>query len=146
MSDLDNLTPVQRKQAMRQVRSSDTTPERVVRITAHALGFRFRLKNRDLPGSPDLIFPRLRAVIFVHGCFWHQHQCRRGARLPKSNRAYWLPKLRRNIERDRRVIRTLRGTGWRVLVVWECQIRDVQRLRQRLKVFLTAAARSTPSD
>lgn len=133
---MDNLSPGARSRAMRGVRSHDTTPERIVRSVAHALGFRFRLMRRDLPGSPDLTFPRLRAVVFVHGCYWHQHRCPRGARQPKTNRGYWLPKLKRNVERDRCAIRALRRDGWRVLVVWECQTRDLERLRRRLARFL----------
>lgn len=144
---MDNLSPGARSRAMRGVRSHDTTPERIVRSVAHALGFRFRLKRRDLPGSPDLTFPRLRAVVFVHGCYWHQHQCPRGARLPKSNRGYWLPKLWRNIARDCRAVRALRREGWSVLVVWECQTRDRSRLAARLRRFLDSRQRrsSTPS-
>ncbi|MCC6284723.1 MAG: DNA mismatch endonuclease Vsr [Phycisphaerales bacterium] len=133
---MDNLSPGTRSRAMRGVRSHDTTPERIVRSVAHALGFRFRLQRRDLPGSPDLTFPRLRTVVFVHGCYWHQHRCPRGVRFPKSNREYWLPKLTRNVERDRRAVRALRREGWRVLVVWECQTRNVERLRARLARFL----------
>ncbi|QOJ19095.1 MAG: DNA mismatch endonuclease Vsr [Phycisphaeraceae bacterium] len=136
-SEVDNLSPGARSRAMRGVRSHDTTPERIVRSVAHSLGFRFRLKRRDLPGSPDLTFPRLRAVVFVHGCYWHQHRCPRGARQPKTNRSYWLPKLRRNVERDRRAIRALRRDGWRVLVVWECQTRDNAALSSTLKAFLS---------
>ncbi len=124
----------------RGVRSHDTTPERIVRSVAHALGFRFRLKRRDLPGSPDLTFPRLRAVVFVHGCYWHQHKCSRGARQPKTNRGYWLPKLKRNTARDRRAVRALRRDGWRVLVVWECQARTAEALHHRLAAFLRSAA------
>lgn len=133
---MDNLSPGARSRAMRGVRSHDTTPERIVRSVAHALGFRFRLNRRDLPGSPDVTFPRLRAVVFVHGCYWHQHRCPRGARQPKTNRGYWLPKLKRNTERDRRSLRILRAAGWRVLVVWECQTCDVEQLRIRLARFL----------
>jgi len=138
---VDHLSPGARSRAMRRVRSHDTTPERIVRSIAHSLGFRFRLHRRDLLGSPDLTFPRLRAVVFVHGCYWHQHRCPRGARQPKTNREYWLPKLRRNVERDRRILRALRREGWRVLVVWECQTRDVERLRRRLAAFLGAGRR-----
>lgn len=133
---MDNLSPGARSRAMRGVRSHDTTPERIVRSVAHSLGFRFRLNRRDLPGSPDLTFPRLGAVVFVHGCFWHQHRCPRGARQPKTNRGYWLPKLQRNVESDHRVIRALRRAGWRVLVIWECQTRDRERLSSRLAKFL----------
>ncbi|MCC6228381.1 MAG: DNA mismatch endonuclease Vsr [Phycisphaerales bacterium] len=121
---------------MRGVRSQGTMPERIVRSIAHALGFRFRLGGCQLPGRPDLTFPRLGAVVFVHGCFWHQHSCPRGSRQPKTNRSYWLPKLGRNAKRDKRAVGLLRRTGWRVLVVWECQTRDIERLRVRLARFL----------
>src|SRR5438128_1869879 len=125
-----------RSELMARVRSTGTTPERVVRCLVHRMGYRYRLNRRDLPGSPDLTFPRLRSIMFIHGCYWHQHHCRRGARQPKSNIEYWLPKLKRNIERDRRSLRALRRAGWRVLVVWECQIRDLAKLRQKLVGFL----------
>ena len=105
------------------VRSTDTTPERVVRTLVHRLGYRFRLHRRDLPGCPDLVLPAHRTVIFVHGCFWHQHRCRRGRRAPQTNRAYWEAKLARNKRRDRRVRDQLRRLGWRVLIVWECETR-----------------------
>ncbi|GMV24679.1 MAG: hypothetical protein AMXMBFR58_07100 [Phycisphaerae bacterium] len=124
---------------MRGVRSRDTTPERMVRSVAHRLGYRFRLSGCGLPGSPDLTFPRLRAAVFVHGCFWHQHKCPRGSRVPKSNRQYWRAKLVRNTERDAKVLRELRRSGWRVLVVWECQTRHLGRLSERLSKFLSAS-------
>jgi DNA mismatch endonuclease (patch repair protein) len=136
---VDNLSPAQRSRAMRGVRSSNTAPERLVRSVAHRLGYRFRLSGCGLPGSPDLAFPRLRAVVFVHGCFWHQHECARGSRLPKSNREYWRVKLARNVDRDADALRTLRRAGWRVLVIWECQTRDADRLRARLAKFLEAS-------
>lgn len=136
-----------RGELMARVRSTDTKPELAVRSLVHRMGYRFRLNRRDLPGTPDLTFPRLRIVIFVHGCFWHQHRCPRGARQPRSNTEYWFPKLQRNMERDRRSVRALRRVGWRVLVVWECQIRDSARLRERLIVFFESAHRgeSPPS-
>lgn len=108
---------------MALVRSSDTKPERVVRKLAHGLGYRFRLRRRDLPGSPDLVFPGRRAVIFVHGCFWHRHDapgCWR-SRLPKTRPEFWVPKLNGNVARDAGVEAELRERGWRVLVVWECE-------------------------
>lgn len=142
---MDNLSPEARRRAMRGVRSHDTTPERIVRSIAHTLGYRFRLKRRDLPGSPDLTFPRLRAVVFVHGCYWHQHSCPHGVRQPQSNRSYWLPKLRRNVQRDKHAVRSLRQAGWRVLVVWECQTRDRLRLREKLMKFLSAVKRHKSS-
>ncbi len=136
---MDNLSPAQRSRAMRGVRSRNTAPERLVRSVAHRLGYRFRLSGCGLPGSPDLAFPRLRAVVFVHGCFWHQHECARGSRLPKSNRQYWRVKLARNVDRDADALRTLHRAGWRVLVIWECQTRDADRLRARLAKFLAAS-------
>ena len=121
---------------MRRVRGKNTRPEMVVRRLAHRLGYRFRLHRRDLPGSPDLVFPGRRAVIFVHGCFWHQHDCPRGARRPSSNVGYWHPKLARNVERDREVRQGLENEGWRVLVLWECEMRDSEQLSRRLAGFL----------
>ena len=103
------------------VKSKNTPPEMIVRRLVHSMGYRFRLHRKDLPGNPDLVFPRFRKVIFVHGCFWHQHRCNRGNRKPTTRQEYWLPKLRRNVKRDRRVLRELRNLGWRALVVWECQ-------------------------
>ncbi len=136
----DKLTTRQRSEQMRRVRSGDTKPEMVVRRTAFALGYRFRLHVNTLPGSPDLVFPRLRKVVFVHGCFWHQHSCKRGNRQPKSNVEYWKTKLDRNKRRDRGTRVRLRKLGWRVLVVWECQTVPSKqgRMAERLQQFLTA--------
>jgi DNA mismatch endonuclease (patch repair protein) len=119
------------------VKSHDTTPEMVVRRLVHAMGFRYRLHVRSLPGAPDLVFPRLRKVIFVSGCFWHMHACGR-CRIPAARRAYWLAKLQGNAERDRRVQRALRRAGWGVLVVWKCQTLAAgrPRLAGRLQRFL----------
>ena len=108
---------------MRRITKTDTKPEFAVRRAAHRLGYRFRLHRRDLPGTPDLVFPRLRKVILVHGCFWHQHVGCRLARQPKSRPDYWLPKLERNRKRDAETQAALRELGWDVLVVWECQVR-----------------------
>jgi DNA mismatch endonuclease, patch repair protein len=121
---------------MAQVRAKDTGPERIVRSLTHRLGYRFALHRRDLPGSPDLVFPCRKKVIFVHGCFWHQHaRCARSAP-PSSRRDYWLPKLEKNRLRDRRNVRDLRRLGWNVLTLWECQLKDPDRLRTALEVFL----------
>jgi DNA mismatch endonuclease (patch repair protein) len=111
-----------RSRNMRAVRGRDTKPELVVRRAAHALGLRFRLFRSDLPGRPDLTFPKWRAVLFVNGCFWHQHpDCKRST-LPRTNRKFWSKKLKRNVERDRRNYALLEKGGWRVLVIWECEI------------------------
>ena len=132
---MDNLTPVQRRRTMAAVKSQDTTIEIAVRSVVHRLGFRFRLHRVDLPGNPDLAFPRYRAVIFVHGCFWHGHNCRRGRRVPATNRVYWVDKVARNVARDRRVRRALKLAGWRSLVIWECEIPS-RRLGDRIRRFL----------
>jgi DNA mismatch endonuclease (patch repair protein) len=120
---------------MRLIRKTDTKPELVVRRIAHRMGYRFRLHQHDLPGTPDLIFPRLKKIIFVNGCFWHQHDCRLGAKQPSSNQDYWLPKLIRNVERDRRARALLKGAGWDVLTLWECETRAPNPLEARLVRF-----------
>jgi DNA mismatch endonuclease (patch repair protein) len=133
-------TAEQRSRIMRAVKGADTTPELAVRRMAHGMGFRFRLHRKDLPGKPDLTFPRLRKVIFVHGCFWHGHDCARGARVPVQNRDYWTRKVARNAERDRIAQSELERLGWKSLVVWECEIRDQDGLRCALRRFLGRAA------
>lgn len=122
---------------MSRVRSADTKPEILVRRLAHSLGLRYRLHRSDLAGKPDLVFPSLGKVVFVHGCFWHQHSCKRGNRRPATNRSYWDQKLDRNVLRDQRVQRALRRDGWSVMVVWECQTKDENKLRRRLERFLS---------
>lgn len=112
---------------MRAIKSQDTKPEMSVRRLVHSLGFRFRLHRRDLPGKPDLVFPRKRKVILVHGCFWHMHDCRRGYREPKDNPGYWSTKITRNKARDFENEAALRELGWQVLVVWECETKASSR-------------------
>lgn len=114
---------------MQAVKSKDTTAELHVRTILHRRGYRYRLNRRDLPGSPDLVFPRRRKVIFVHGCFWHGHACRRGSRVPKTNTEYWSAKVARNKARDRAVVEQLRLMRWMTFVVWECELRDDRWLR-----------------
>ncbi len=118
---------------MRAVKSRDTKPEIAVRRLVHGMGLRFRLEGAGLPGKPDLVLPRHKLAVFVHGCFWHGHDCPRGARAPKTNRDYWLAKIARNKARDARVKRELRAMGWRVFVVWECALRDRSKLERRIK-------------
>lgn len=129
-------TAEQRSRIMRAVKGADTTPELAVRRLAHSMGYRFRLHRKDLPGKPDLTFPRLRKVIFVNGCFWHGHDCARGARVPVRNRDYWTQKVARNMERDRSAQSALQRLGWKSLVVWECEIKDQNRLQRTLRRFL----------
>lgn len=121
---------------MRRICSVNTKPELAVRSLVHRLGYRFRLHRRDLPGRPDLVFPSLRKVIFVHGCFWHQHRGCIDGREPKSNTDYWTPKLSNNKKRDRKNFSKLARLGWKHLVIWDCQTADGKKLEQRLKAFL----------
>ena len=132
----DRLTPAERSEQMRRIRKRDTKPELLVRRAAHALDFRFRLHRRDLPGSPDLVFPRYHKVVFVHGCFWHQHEGCRLKRQPKTRLDYWLPKLARNVERDQEVCRKLADLAWESLIVWECETKDPGALAATLRRFL----------
>jgi DNA mismatch endonuclease (patch repair protein) len=131
----DRLTPQARSRLMARIRGTNTMPEMAVRSAAHRMGFRFRLHRRDLPGTPDLVFPRLRSVVFVHGCFWHGHGCG-WKQASKSRVAYWTAKIRRNKERDAIALRLLRRIGWKTLVVWECEARRVDSLERKLGRFL----------
>lgn len=126
------MTDPARSAVMRAVKSRDTKPEMTVRRAAHALGYRFRLHRKDLPGSPDLVFPRLKTAVFVHGCFWHGHDCPRGARMPKTNADYWRSKIARNVARDARVRAELEALGWKTLTLWECELADAEALDARL--------------
>ena len=120
--------------------SKDTAPELVVRRSLHALGFRFRLHRRDLPGTPDIVLPKHHAVVIVHGCYWHRHPGCPHAQDPATNREFWESKFRHNMERDARVQAELEGLGWRVIVVWECETRDMERLTERLRAELGECA------
>jgi len=134
----DIVTPAQRSATMAKVRSRDSSAEMKVRRLLHALGYRYRLHDKRLPGRPDLSFPLRRKAIFVHGCFWHLHpdpRCKL-ARMPKSRLDYWPPKLKANRDRDARNLRSLESQGWDPLVVWECELRNIDRVRDRLTAFL----------
>lgn len=135
--------PDHRSWNMSRIRSADTAPELIVRRLTHALGYRYRLHRTDLPGKPDLVFPSRRKLIFVHGCYWHVHlhydrSCRR-AKSPKSNLDYWGEKLQRNLDRDARNLEVLRDAGWKTLVLWECELKDRERLAGQIKEFLELA-------
>lgn len=121
------LSPEARSRIMTAVRAKNTRPELQVRSFLHRQGLRFRLHRKDLPGHPDLVLPAKRTAVFVHGCFWHQHNCGRG-KLPTSNTDYWLPKLRRNVQRDKENQKALTELGWNVIVIWECELRDPSTL------------------
>ena len=125
----DFLTPRQRSERMSRIRSQDTRPEMALRRQLHALGLRYTLGNKRLPGKPDLVLPRHRAVVFVHGCFWHSHQGCNIATTPKSNTPFWTAKFDRNVARDVRVKAELEAQGWRVFTVWECEVQSGVRAR-----------------
>lgn len=134
----DTLTPSKRSQRMKLVRGKNTAPEMLVRRLVHSMGFRYRLHGKGLPGHPDLVFSGLGKLIFVHGCFWHRHQsanCRL-ARLPKSRLEFWMPKLESNRIRDDKNGRALRALGWKIFVVWECQLSNKEQLKNKLRRFL----------
>jgi DNA mismatch endonuclease (patch repair protein) len=132
---VDTISRAARSENMRRIRSKGMDPELRVRQLLFRLGYRFRLHRKTLPGHPDIIFPSRRLVIFVHGCFWHQHKSSscRITRLPKSNLDYWIPKLKRNVQRDALNRRALRKLDWRCLTVWECQVRDTAKLARKLR-------------
>jgi DNA mismatch endonuclease (patch repair protein) len=132
----DIVTPARRSEMMGRIRGKGTKPELLVRSAAHRLGFRFRLHAKKLPGSPDLVFPRRKTVLFVHGCFWHRHQGCPYCYMPKSNIKFWCGKFEKNVVRDRRARRGLEGMGWRVAIIWECETADSDSLRKRLKELL----------
>ena len=129
---MDRWNPEDRSALMARVRNRDTSPELAVRKLAHAQGLRFRINRRDLPGTPDLVFPRYRLAVFVHGCFWHRHSgCKRAA-TPKTRQHFWEAKLARNVERDQQAASALEDLGWQVMTVWECELKDRASVTQRL--------------
>ena len=132
---VDNLSTQDRSRLMSKVKGRDTKPEMIVRRLAHRLGYRFRLHRRDLPGSPDLVFPNRKKVIFVHGCYWHRHDCKK-ATTPKSNVEFWQKKFDDNVMRDNKNLADLRGKGWDAMVVWQCETEKSDDLADRLNDFL----------
>jgi DNA mismatch endonuclease (patch repair protein) len=140
----DVYSPEKRSAVMRRVKGKDTTPELRVRKALTALGARYRLHRKDLPGSPDIVLPGRRLALFVHGCFWHGHDCARGSRVPKANRDYWLAKVGGNQARDAVSREALAALGWRVETLWECDLKDNEALRARLDTLLSAQPTSPP--
>lgn len=133
----DVFTPKKRSEIMSRVRSKNTKPELFVRSLLYAMGYRFRLHRKDLPGNPDIVLPKYRTAIFVHGCFWHRHSGCPRATLPKRNAEFWRKKLEGNVERDKRAQQELRQLGWDVLVLWQCEVkRDADALSERLNAAL----------
>lgn len=133
----DTLTPAQRSKCMAAIRCKDTKPERLVRSMLHRMGCRFSLHRADLPGKPDIVMPARQTVVLVHGCYWHMHICKRGQSEPRTNSSFWCTKRAKNRERDRKNLAALRRGGWRVLVVWECQTRNMARLAARMARVLS---------
>jgi DNA mismatch endonuclease (patch repair protein) len=132
----DTLSPKERSERMSRIRGKGSNPEMRLRRLVHGLGFRYRLHVKELPGKPDLVFPARRAVIFMHGCFWHRHEGCKLARLPKSKLDFWMAKLEANRQRDLIHQRQLSDLGWRVLVIWECELNDIEHVSQIIKKFL----------
>ena len=141
----DVYSPEKRSAVMRRVKATGTAPERKVRALLTGLGARYRLHRKDLPGKPDIVMPGRRLAIFVHGCFWHGHDCARGARTPKQNRDYWVAKVGRNRARDAVNGAALASAGWRVETVWECELKDAAALEERAKGWLEPKLPSIPA-
>lgn len=131
----DRVSKEKRSEIMRAVKSKDTAPEMVVRKLVFSMGYRYRLHRKDLPGSPDLVFPGRKKVIFVHGCFWHGHRCKKG-KPPATRAEYWLPKLEANRKRDSRAKRAIAKLGWQSLVIWTCTLDDLPATQEKLRKFL----------
>ena len=132
---MDHFSATKRSEIMSRVKGTDTSVEIRVRQLLHSLGYRFKLHARDLPGKPDIVLPKHRSVVFVHGCFWHGHKACRRASIPQTNREFWTRKIEGNIDRDKRCVRELRESGWKVLVVWQCQTKDLTKLKKRITTF-----------
>ena len=132
----DTISPERRSRNMSRIRGRDTKPEIAVRRLLHRMGYRYRLHRTDLPGKPDIVFGPRRKVIFVHGCFWHGHSCKRGSRVPKSNVDYWRAKIARNVARHSGQLEELTATGWTNLTLWECELADEDSVARRLSAFL----------
>jgi DNA mismatch endonuclease (patch repair protein) len=138
---VDRLTPQRRSWNMSRIRGSDTGPEKSVRSLLQRMGFRFTLRRRGLPGRPDIVLPKWRTAVFVHGCFWHQHAGCRNAVMPKTRPDFWAKKLQGNVMRDEATTRALKDLGWRVITIWECELKQVDQLQRRLKRVLRGRAK-----
>jgi DNA mismatch endonuclease, patch repair protein len=135
---MDTLTCGERSERMRRVKSRDTKPEQALRTLVWALGYRYRKHRRDVPGNPDLAFVGRKRAIFLHGCFWHRHDCPSGRRTPKSRVMFWTEKFRRNVKRDAVVAKSLKRAGWKALVIWECELCTPPIIERKIKRFLDA--------
>lgn len=142
----DTVSKLQRSRNMSRIRSRNTVPELRVRSTLHRAGFRFRVHSNELPGKPDVVLRKHKTVIFVHGCFWHRHAGCSRCSTPSSNEGYWIPKLAGNVVRDRVNQRSLTKLGWKVLVIWECETKDIAKLEKRLLRILRSTAKTFMED
>ncbi len=133
---MDKLTPQHRSWNMSRIRSANTKPEMIVRSLLHRMGYRFRLHRKDLPGKPDIVLPKFNAIIFVHGCFWHRHINCKYAYTPKSRQEFWEAKFKSNVERDKIVRKQLEEKGWKLLIIWECELLDIESVENKLKDYL----------
>jgi DNA mismatch endonuclease (patch repair protein) len=143
MRGVDKLSTEQRSANMARIRSKDTHPELVLRSLIHGLGYRFRLHRKDLPGKPDIVFPGRRKIIFAHGCFWHQHPGCPEGRVPGSRLEYWAPKLTKNQSRDAANQSHLKDEGWDLLVIWECELKDISAVKRKVRDFLGSPAHNS---
>ena len=132
---MDHLTREKRSWNMSRIKAKDTTPEKFVRSALHRAGYRFRLHVKDLPGKPDIVLPKYKTVIFVHGCFWHRHSGCRRATMPSTNKEYWDKKFKRTIERDQTEQLELKNSGWRIIVIWECELNEKSKLDEIVMKF-----------
>jgi len=142
----DMFSPEERSRIMSRVRSKGTGPEKKVRSFLHHLGYRFRLHRKDLPGNPDIVFPSRKKVIFVHGCFWHRHDCKAGRKIPKTNTEYWTEKISRNVVRDAEQSYSLQAAGWERLIIWECEMRDEEQLKTKILEFLGPSGKKSKME
>ena len=140
----DHLSPAERSENMRKITSKNTLPEKIVRSFLHIHGFRYRLHVKRLPGSPDIVLPKYKTVIFVHGCFWHQHSGCPRSNIPKSNKDYWIPKLEKNIARFEEQSQELERQGWSVIVVWECSLKKINRQKTLSELVNKVALNRSP--
>jgi len=133
----DVLTKKQRSYNMSRIRGKNTQPEMIVRSLVHQMGYRYSLHKKNLPSQPDIVLTRYRKIIFVHGCFWHMHKCRYGKVVPKTHRKFWQTKRQGNVARDKKNIRELKKAGWKILVIWECQVKNIKTVQAKIHRFLS---------
>ena len=136
MTQMDRISKEHRSWNMSRIRSRNTKPERMVRSLLHRMGYRFTLHRKDLPGKPDIVLPKYKAVIFVHGCFWHRHEGCKYAYFPKTKQKFWATKFKSNVERDRNVMKQLNEKDWQILIIWECELSDTESIIKTLEAYL----------